>query len=238
MSAGFALGNLASVIEVRSAEADLVSALKAGSEDAFASLITQYHQPIYSVVARVLTDPEDAPDVTQDVFIKVFRHIRNFHGESSLRTWIYRIALREASNQRRWWFRHRCREVTMEARQDANSGQPTLCLKDTFVDDRISPFEFAAKAEVRLRVEAAMRQVPEPFRTVVVLRDLEGLAYEEIAEILHVRIGTVKSRLARGRSVLKKNLEDFVTAAPRVLRRANAASLEHGLEGGLREEAG
>lgn len=126
----------------------------------------------------------------------------------------------------------------MEARQDANSGQPTLCLKDTFVDDRISPFEFAAKAEVRLRVEAAMRQVPEPFRTVVVLRDLEGLAYEEIAEILHVRIGTVKSRLARGRSVLKKNLEDFVTAAPRVLCRANAASLEHGLEGGLREEAG
>ncbi len=234
MSAGFALGNLASVVEIRSEEADLVSALKAGSEDAFASLVAQYHQPIYGVVARVLTDPEDAPDVTQDVFLKVFRHIRNFHGESSLRTWMYRIALREASNQRRWWFRHKGREVTMEAQQSADSGQPTLCLKDTFEDEGISPFESAAKAEIRLRVETAIRQVPEPFRSVVVLRDLEGLAYEEIAEILHVRMGTVKSRLARGRAVLKENLANFVMTTLRRPSRTSATSIEHG----LREEVG
>jgi RNA polymerase sigma-70 factor (ECF subfamily) len=234
MSAGIALGNLASVIEVRPEEAAIVAELKAGSEDAFAWLIAQYHQPIYSVVARVLTDPADAPDVTQDVFIKVFRNIRGFHGESSLRTWMYRIALHEASNQRRWWFRHKGHEVTIEATGDGNSNESAPCLKDTLVDDQISPFEYAANAELRSHVEEALRQIPEPFRTVVVLRDLEGLAYEDIAEILNVRMGTVKSRLMRGRAVLKQNLAEFVAAA--LKRPANAAA--ESTERSLCEEAG
>ncbi len=235
MSAGFAVGDLASVIELRPEEAAIVAELKAGSEDAFASLIAQYHQSIYSVVSRVLTDPDDAPDVTQDVFIKVFRNIRSFHGQSSLHTWMYRIALHEASNQRRWWFRHKAREVTMEAQQSgAEAGGLRLCLKDTLVDERISPFESAANAEVRARVEEALRQVPEPFRTVVVLRDLEGLGYEEIAEVLSVRLGTVKSRLMRGRAVLKKNLTGYVTTALRRPEISPATPIEQS----LREEAG
>jgi RNA polymerase sigma-70 factor (ECF subfamily) len=212
MSAGFALGNLASVIEVRHQEAAIVAELKAGMEDAYVWLIAQYHQPIYSVVARVLNDPADAPDVTQDVFIKVFRNIRNFHGECSLRTWIYRIALHEASNQRRWWSRHKGREVTLEAQRGADDDGSVFCLKDTLVDGQISPFEYTASAEVRSRVEAELGRVPGPFRTVVVLRDLEGLSYEEIAEVLDLNMGTVKSRLMRGRMMLKQRLAEYVGA--------------------------
>jgi len=199
---------------MRPEEAAVVAELKAGSEDAYASLIAQYHQPVYSLVARILTNADDAPDVTQDVFIKVFRNIGGFHGQSSLRTWIYRIALHEAYNQRRWWFRHKAQEVTIEVQaSEAEDAGSRLCWKDALADERQSPFESAAKSEMRTVVESALRQVPEPFRTVVVLRDLEGLAYEEIAEVLHLRVGTVKSRLMRGRTALRQYLAEFVSQA-------------------------
>ncbi|MBV8630207.1 MAG: sigma-70 family RNA polymerase sigma factor, partial [Silvibacterium sp.] len=128
-------------------------------------------------------------------------------------TWIYRIALHEASNQRRWWSRHCRQEVTIEAETgESSDGQP-LCIRDTLVDEHESPFEMAAQSELRAHVEAELREVPDPFRTVVILRDIEGLAYEEIAEILGVNLGTVKSRLMRGRANLKARLASFVEAA-------------------------
>ena len=99
------VSELASAIGVRGEESAIVAELKAGSEDAYAWLIAQYHQPIYSLVYRLLDDPSDAPDTTQEVFLKVFRGMKRFHGESSLKTWIYRIAVHEALNRRRWWFR-------------------------------------------------------------------------------------------------------------------------------------
>ena len=215
MQSGLAInsmGNVASAIGgLRPEEATILLELKAGSEAAFASLIAQYHQPIYSLVARTVRNPSDAPDLTQEVFIKVFRGIRSFKGESSLRTWIYRIAIHEASNQRRWWRRHCEREVTLES--EANPGdEDGLSLLETLAEQGASPFEAAAQAELRESVEAALRQVPEPFRTTVVLRDIEGFAYEEIAEILNVHLGTVKSRLMRGRAHLKKHLAHL--AAP------------------------
>jgi RNA polymerase sigma-70 factor, ECF subfamily len=214
MQAGIAVGNLASAtIGIRSEENALVAQLKAGSEEAFAWLIATYHQPVYSLLARTIPLSTDAADLTQEVFVKIFRGISGFHGDASLRTWIYRIALHEASNQRRWWSRHRRQEVTIEAETgESNEGQP-LCIKDTLIDQHESPFETAQKAEIRARVEAELREVPEPFRTVVVLRDLEGLAYEEIAEILNVNLGTVKSRLLRGRAHLKARLAPFAEAA-------------------------
>ena len=109
MQAGLALGNIVGVLDVRTEEAGIVSELKAGSEEAFAWLIAKYHQPIFSLVARTIPDPGDAADLTQDIFIKIYRGIGGFNGDASLRTWIYRIALREASNQRRWWGRHKYR---------------------------------------------------------------------------------------------------------------------------------
>ena len=212
MQAGIALGNIATVLNLPSEEAAIVSELKAGSEEAFAWLIAKYHQPIYSLIARTIPDPTEAPDLTQDVFIKIYRGIGGFNGDSSLRTWIYRIALREASNQRRWWSRHKRQEVTIEADSGLfNDGQP-VCLKDTLVDGHESPFDLAAQEEVRSRVEEELRLIPEPFQAVVVLRDIEGFSYEEVAEILGVNLGTVKSRLMRGRAHLKARLAGFAEA--------------------------
>ena len=204
MQAGTYLGNLTSAIGITTEEAALVADLKAGSEDAFGILIAQYHQPLYSLIARSLTDSSYAADITQEVFIKVFRSIRGFHGESSLRTWLYRIALHEASNQRRWWSRHKKQELTIDsAPESPDAGDEGVSLAATLADGGGSPFDHAAQAELRNRVEEALRQIPDAFRTVVVLREIEGFSYEEIAEILNVNIGTVKSRLTRGRSALR-----------------------------------
>jgi RNA polymerase sigma-70 factor (ECF subfamily) len=204
MQAGTLVGNLASAIGITMEDAALVADLKVGSEEAFAVLIAQYHQPLYSLIARSLNDPADAADITQEVFIKVFRSIRSFHGDASLRTWLYRIALHEASNQRRWWSRHKKQEITIDTPADSDSDDAGgLCLSATLADHSDSPFDHVAQSEVRERVEAALRQLPEAFRNVIILREIEGFAYEEISEILNVNIGTVKSRLTRGRSALR-----------------------------------
>ena len=197
------MGNVAGALTLQSDETALVEELRAGSEEAFAWLLARYHQPIYSLLARTVHDRADAADLAQEVFVKVFRGVRGFHGESSLRTWIYRIALREASNQRRWWMRHKQQEIPIEQElASADSGTP-IRLGETLVDPGESPFEAAAHEENRMRVEWALSQVPEPFRTTLVLRDIEGFVYEEVAEMQGVSLGTVKSRLVRGRAFLK-----------------------------------
>jgi RNA polymerase sigma-70 factor (ECF subfamily) len=203
MQAGTTMADVASAIGIRTEEASLVADLKAGSEEAFGLLIAQYHQPIYSLIARSLNDPADAADITQEVFIKVFRSIRGFNGDASLRTWLYRIALHEASNQRRWWSRHKRQEITIDAPSECEDTGESFSLASTLTDSGDSPFEHAAQSELRLRVEAALRQLPDVFRSVVVLREIEAFSYEEIADILDVNIGTVKSRLTRGRSALR-----------------------------------
>ena len=228
MQAGTIVGNLASAIGITTEDITLVADLKAGSEEAFAVLIAQYHQPLYSLIARSLNDPADAADITQEVFIKVFRSIRSFHGGSSLRTWLYRIALHEASNQRRWWSRHKKQEITIDSSFEADSDAENnnLSLAATLADRSDSPFDHAAQAEVRERVEAALRQIPEAFRTVVILREIEGFAYEEIAEILQVNLGTIKSRLTRGRAALRILLAAEHTApcthSPAIATRLNS----------------
>ena len=209
MQAGTWMGNLASAIGVRTEDDALVAALKAGSEEAFGVLIAQYSQPLYSLIARSIKDPSDAADITQEVFIKVFRSIRSFHGEASLRTWLYRIALHEASNQRRWWSRHKRQELTIDtplSAAETDDGEDAQCLGATLMDADGSPYDHAARAEMKMRVEDSLRKLPDAFRTVVVLREMEGFCYEEIAEILGVPVGTVKSRLMRGRAALKEIL--------------------------------
>ena len=209
MQAGTWMGNLASAIGLGVEDAALVAALKQGSEEAFALLIAQYSQPLYTLIARSLQDPADAADITQEVFIKVFRNIRGFHGGSSLRTWMYRIALHEASNQRRWWTRHKKQELTIDSPTGAletDDGDDAPCLGATLSDGSVSPYQQAENAEIRARVESSLRKLPDAFRTVVVLREMEGFSYEEIAEILEVPTGTIKSRLTRGRAALKEIL--------------------------------
>jgi len=203
MQAGTRMADVASAIGIRTEEASLVAELKAGSEEAFGRLIAQYHQPIYSLVSRSLNDPADAADITQEVFIKVFRSIRGFNGDASLRTWLYRIALHEASNQRRWWSRHKRQEITIDAPAESDETGESFSLGSTLTHQGDSPFDQAAQSELRVQVEACLRELPDAFRAVVVLRELEGFSYEEIAEILDVNIGTVKSRLTRGRAGLR-----------------------------------
>jgi len=205
LAAGVAvLGDLASALPVRGGEAGILAELKSGSEEAYAWLIDRFHQPVYGLVYRMLNDPADAADTTQEVFLKAFRGIRRFHGEASLKTWIYRIAIHEASNHRRWWFRHKGRETSME-----QAVRPESAWREALVDPGASPFDNVAQQEVRAKVEAELREVPEPYRTAVILRDIEGLSYEEMAEILEVSLGTVKSRLVRGREALKKRLTAY-----------------------------
>jgi RNA polymerase sigma-70 factor (ECF subfamily) len=197
------MGNVASALTLQSDETALIAELRAGSEEAFAWLIARYHQPIFSLLARTVQDRADAADLTQEVFVKVFRGVGNFHGESSLRTWIYRIALREASNQRRWWMRHKQQEIPIEQEMtEGESGTPVRLI-DMLVDPAEGPYEIVVHTENRAKVEAALSQVPEPFRTTLILRDIEGFVYEEVAEMQGVNLGTVKSRLVRGRACLK-----------------------------------
>jgi RNA polymerase sigma-70 factor, ECF subfamily len=208
MAGATSLGDLTTAIGIRAQEASIVTELKAGSEEAYAWLIGEFHQPIYSLIYRMVSDPSDAADTTQEVFLKVFRGMKHFHGESSLKTWIYRIAVHEASNRRRWWFRHKAHETSMEpSEMTFNAGSAIEML---LVDTKESPFDSVAHEEVRVRVEEELRKVPEPFRTTVILRDLEEMSYEEIAEITQVTLGTVKSRLTRGREALKQRLVSYI----------------------------
>ena len=209
MAGAFTLGELASVLGARAEEAAIVAELKAGSEAAYAWLIGEFQRPVYGLVYRMVSDPSDAADTTQDVFLKVFRGMKNFHGESSLKTWIYRIALHEAANRKRWWFRHKAQETSIEP-AESEGIHPDEAMQMALTDRHDSPFDNVAHHEVQRRVEAELRRVPEPYRTALVLRDMEEMSYEEIAEILQISLGTVKSRITRGRQALKQRLAPYV----------------------------
>src|SRR5438045_1019831 len=203
------LGEFAGALGIRAQESSVIAELKAGSEDAYAWLVGEFHQPVYSLVYRILTDPADAADTSQEVFLKVFRGMKHLHGESSLKTWIYRIAIHEASNRRRWWFRHKSKETSVEQTEGDAQSYSSAEVNLALVDRHKSPFETVADHEVQARVEAELRNVPEPYRTAVVLRDIEDLSYEQIAEITQVTLGTVKSRITRGRDALRKRLGEY-----------------------------
>ena len=199
------MGNLVSVLSLGTEESALVAELRSGSEEAFSWLINCYQQPIFSLMVRMVYDRDDAADLTQEVFIKVFRGIGGFHGNSSLRTWIYRIALREASNQRRWWMRHKQQEVPIDQNVGPTAGNESarVQIKDLLIDAQDSPLDHMMQAQIHARVEDALYRIPEPYRTTLILRDIEGFVYEEVAAIQGVNLGTVKSRLVRGRAILK-----------------------------------
>ncbi len=202
-----------------SGEAELVAGLCEGSERAFNWLVSRYQASVYNLVYQIIEDRNDAPDTVQEVFLKVFRGIRDFKGQCSLKTWIYRIAVHEASNQRRWWSRHRRRETSLEAPLSlGNDEGDERTVAQTLEDSTETPYQSAVNAELHSVVEKVLAAIPQPFRAVVVLRDVEDLSYEEIAEVLQMRVGTVKSRLARGREALRPLLASYLEA-----KKANGA---------------
>lgn len=185
-------------------EAELVTELQAGSDAAFDWLVTHYHASVYNLAYGVLSDSADAADVTQEVFLRAFRGIRGFRQGSSLKTWLYRISIRQALNHRRWCWRHHRSQVSIDAEEDGKS--QVLELKD----GEATPFEQCATHEVQARVRQALAGVQPLFRSAVLLRDLEGLSYEEVAEVLEVSVGTVKSRILRGRRMLREILDPLL----------------------------
>ncbi len=182
---------------------ELIAALQRGAEEAYERLVTLYQQPVYNLVCRLSEDPGECNDIVQEVFIKVFRHIHSFRGQSSLKTWIYRIAVNEAHNHRRWFGRHRRREIGLE-NEDGGTGRT---YGDTLPDPGRSPFELTLQDETLEIIENALSGLKPAFRDAVVLRDIEELSYEEIAQVLRLSLGTVKSRILRGREALRRELE-------------------------------
>jgi RNA polymerase sigma-70 factor (ECF subfamily) len=190
----------------------LVQALREGSEWAYENLLTRFQQPVYALALRLLSDPSEAADVVQEVFLKVFRNIASFRGRSSLKTWVYRITVNEAHNARRWFFRHRRREADLDL-----GPEETRDWKETIPDGSRSPFDVAFDREQHVMIEAALERINPIFREAVVLRDIADMSYEEIAEVLGVTLGTVKSRILRGREALREELAGSLQGS-RVLR--------------------
>jgi RNA polymerase sigma-70 factor, ECF subfamily len=187
----------------------LVEGLRQGTEASYEALIAEYQQPVYNLAVRLLSDSSDASDVVQEVFLKVFRKIGAFRGDSSLKTWIYRIAVNEAYNYQRWFGRHRKQEVGLDEEEEG-----TLNYSQRLPDPSRSPFDCAADREQHKLVESALARLNPSYRMAVVLRDIEELSYEEIAEILQVALGTVKSRILRGREALRKELAGRLEPEP------------------------
>jgi RNA polymerase sigma-70 factor (ECF subfamily) len=207
----------------------LIAGLQAGVERDYELLIERFQQPVYNLALRLISDAGDAGDIVQEVFLKIFRNVHTFRGQSSLRTWIYRIAVNEAHNRRRWVFRHKHNEVCLEA-SDA-SGTLREC---NVPDGDPSPFDRALTHQNHALIVEALTRINPCFREAVVLRDIEDLSYDEIAEILNISIGTVKSRITRGRDALRQQLSLVLHPGvhqPRINHRLNHRANPLGLGG-------
>jgi RNA polymerase sigma-70 factor, ECF subfamily len=189
-------------------DALLVERLRQGQDDAYEELLRTYEDSVYNLVYRLVNNPADSSDVVQEIFVKVFRNLNHFQGKSTLKTWIYRIAVNEAYNHRRWFSRHKKQEVGFNSNEDSSIG-----LVDILPDRCPSPFDLTSDHETRALIEEALLRINPVFRSAVVLRDLEDLSYEEIADVLQVSLGTVKSRILRGREALRVELETMLKPA-------------------------
>jgi RNA polymerase sigma-70 factor (ECF subfamily) len=187
------------------AELQFIERLRAGEAEAFDRLVAERSADIYALLYRLTEDPEEARDLTQETFLQAFRSIAHFRGDADLRTWLYRIAVNQARNRWRWWRRRR-RGATVSL--DATDEAHELSLATRLVDEHAPNPEARTLAHEREEILlAAVRTLARPYREAVVLRDVEGLSYEEVAAALDISVGTVKSRLSRGRTELRRKLE-------------------------------
>jgi RNA polymerase sigma-70 factor, ECF subfamily len=197
----------AAIADVRpQAEAQFIERLKRGDAAAFETLVNERSGEIFGLLYRLTENVEEARDLTQETFLRAFQSISHFRGESDLRTWIYRIAINQARNRWRWWRRRR-REATVSIdAPEIGGGRLGLVatLKANTVRD---PEQHTLLSEREQALKKALSTLKRVYREAVILRDIEGFAYEEIATTLDISIGTVKSRLARGRQELRRKLE-------------------------------
>lgn len=184
-------------------ELALVERLRAGEMEAFSELVNEYQPLVYSVTLRIVREAEEARDVTQETFLKIFRHFNHFRGDASLKTWVCRIAVNQALNSQRWWKRRRREEMRS---LDEPLDDERMSLGATLASHSDSPEAEAIARERQSQLERALGGLKKDFRIAVALRDIEGMSYEEIASILEISVGTVKSRIARGREMLRASL--------------------------------
>jgi RNA polymerase sigma-70 factor (ECF subfamily) len=186
-------------------EAVFVARLQANEDAAYDELVRVYHTSIFHVAFRMLGDSSDAADAVQEIFLKVFRNVQGFRGDSSLKTWIYRIAFSEILNRLRWWKR-RFKSSTVSLDDTAEGKGPVFRL----ASPGPSPHQVLETKERDGAVQHALTKLSGDHRSIVILRDIEGFSYGEIAEILGISSGTVKSRLARARADMKKSLVRYL----------------------------
>ena len=180
-----------------SADWALVQQCTEGDDQACTRLVTDHQRMVFQLALHLLGDPQEAQDLAQEVFLKVFRTLPQFRGQSPLRTWIYRIVVNQASNRQRWWRRRKkSQQVALEEHAAVHGELPEV--RNFAMPDRV-----LQQREVAGRVWHALDALPFDQRAVIVLREIDGLSYEEIATSLDVAVGTVKSRLARARESLR-----------------------------------
>ena len=196
----------AEVLALEPRELALSERLRAGEMEAFSELVTEFQPLVYSVTLRIVRDPEEARDMTQETFLRIYRHFERFRGEASLKTWVCRIAVNQALNSQRWWKRRRRAETHSLDEPLLSEGDDRLSLGATLASTADSPEAEAIAHERQRQIERALGELKKDFRIAVALRDIEGMSYEEIASILEISVGTVKSRIARGREMLRAHL--------------------------------
>jgi RNA polymerase sigma-70 factor (ECF subfamily) len=192
-------------LDVGGHDAALIQRCVSGDESACAELVAEHQRMVVQLALNLLGSREEALDLSQEVFLSVFRSLHQFHGHSSLRTWIYRIAVNQARNRHRFWRRrHRDEQVSLD--------ELVATKGDVFSGHDSTPEQILAQKELAVRLQRALDGLPFDQRTAVVLREVDGLSYEEIAYSLGVAIGTVKSRLTRARQALRLELGEVRNA--------------------------
>ena len=194
----------APVEECPTAEAQFIERLKNGESAAFDILVRERSGEIYGLLYRLTENAEEARDLTQETFLRAFQSIGHFRGEADVRTWIYRIAINQARNRWRWW-RRRKRDTTVSL--DANDGRGQPLIASLRADHSSNPEQATLAHEREAALNGALQNLGQSYRETVILRDIEGFSYDEIASMLDISVGTVKSRLARGRQELRRRLE-------------------------------
>ena len=185
--------------EVDSREAALLERCAAGDESACGELVAAHQRMVYNLALHLLGDRDEALDLSQEVFLRVFRTLSSFRGHSALRTWIYRIVVNQARNRQRWWRRrHRSDQCSLD--------QHLKQFGDFASKADVSPDRVLARKETVERIWRALDKLPFDQRTAMVLREIDGLRYDEIAFSLGIAVGTVKSRLTRARQALRAEL--------------------------------
>jgi RNA polymerase sigma-70 factor (ECF subfamily) len=188
-------------------ETELVVRLLEHDLTAFEELVGEFERPVYTLCLRLLGDAEEARDAAQETFLKVYRGLGSFRGEAGLKTWIYRIAINQAMNQQRWW-RRRKRDETISL--DLTRSENDMSFGNSLAGIGESPEDVAIASERERHIMQALQEIKYEYRAALILREIEELSYEEIAATLSISIGTVKSRIARGRDELRKRVRGLI----------------------------